>query len=99
MLAGAAHGRTDFHSVLDTSSVSDGDGSWRIRILLLVGWLVGCLINSQCPPRPNSHSAQQSRYVEMGLSDQSRVMGLDPILRWPNTFAHVDWWSLQREAE
>lgn len=40
-----------------------------------------------------------SRYVEMGLSDQSRVMGLDPILRWPNTFAHVDWWSLQREAE
>lgn len=53
VLAGAAHGRTDFHSVLDTSSVSDGDGSWRIRILLLVGWLVGCLINSQCPPRPN----------------------------------------------
>lgn len=46
-----------------------------------------------------SSSAQQSRYVEMGLSDQSRVMGLDPILRWPNTFAHVDWWSLQREAE
>lgn len=61
----------------------------------VTGWLVSWLPNKFAM----SSSAQQSRYVEMGLSDQSRVMGLDPILRWPNTFAHVDWWSLQREAE